>query len=542
MKKIFFLSILLIPSFVFSQERPTKEIEKFYDLEFTEAEQDSLFGELESMQKAIEAIHKYDLANDVLPAVLFNPIPDNFQLKTRSVLSNYDLPKASLPENKDELAFYTVQELASLIRSKKISSVELTQFFIGRLKKYGDTLECTVSILEGRALEQAQKADNEIKNGVYKGPLHGIPFGVKDLIAVKGTRTTWGATPFKDQQIETTATIVKRLEDAGAVLIAKLTLGALAMGDIWYGGKTRNPWNLEQGSSGSSAGSAAAVSAGLLPFAIGSETWGSIVSPSTRCGTTGLRPTYGRVSRHGAMALSWSMDKIGPISRSAKDCAIVFDAIEGVDPKDPTTVIMNFSYNPLKNLNNLKIGYLHTFFDRDYSNKENDRKTLDKLIEMGAKLEPVNLPDSVPVSALSLILMVEAAAAFDQLTRSELDNLLVNQRKSAWPNYFRGARFIPAVEYINANRLRRILQNELHEVFKNYDVIIAPSFGGNQLLMTNLTGHPAVVVPNGFNEKGTPTSITFLGNLYDEGVILAVAQAYQEATEWEDKHPEYFMK
>lgn len=542
MKKIVFLSLIILSFTAYSQDKPgpTIEIEPYYDINLTQAERDSLIGELESMKKSLVAMHGYQLQNDIMPAVLFDPIPHNFVQKTRSALSNYDLPEAELPKNPEDLAFYTVAELSSLIKDKKISSVELTRFFINRLKTYSDTLESTVAILEDRALEQANRADQEIKEGRYRGPLHGIPYGVKDLIAVEGTKTTWGATPFKEQEIKTTATIVKKFDDAGAILVVKLTLGALAMGDIWYGGKTRNPWNLKQGSSGSSAGSAAAVSAGLVPFAIGSETLGSIVSPSTRTGATGLRPTYGRVSRNGAMALSWSMDKLGPITRSAKDAAIVFDAIEGKDPADPTTIEMAYSYNPVKDLGNLKIGYLKSYFERDYSNKENDQQTLDQLIKMGAKLEPVALPDSVPVSALSIILMAEAAAAFDQLTRSDLDSLLVNQSKYAWPNYFRGARFIPAVEYINANRLRRIVQNELHQTFKEYDVIIAPSFGGSQLLMTNLTGHPAVVMPNGFTEKGTPTSITFLGNLYDEGIIMALAQAYQEATEWDDKHPEFF--
>ncbi|MGK7391204.1 MAG: amidase [Candidatus Cyclobacteriaceae bacterium M2_1C_046] len=542
MKKIVFLFLIINSFTAYSQEKPepTIDIEPYFDLKFTQAERDSMIGELESMKKALVAMHGYELRNEVMPAVLFDPIPANFSQKSRSVLSDYDIPAAELPKNRDDLAFYTVAELSSLIKNKKISSVELTRFFIDRLKTYSDTLESTVAILEDRALEQAHKADLEINKGRYRGPLHGIPYGVKDLIAVKGTKTTWGATPFKDQEIETTATIVQNLDSAGAILVAKLTLGALAMGDIWYGGKTRNPWNLEQGSSGSSAGSAAAVSAGLVPFAIGSETLGSIVSPSTRTGATGLRPTYGRVSRNGAMALSWSMDKLGPITRSAKDAALVFDVIEGKDPADPTTYRMNYSYNPVKDLSKLKIGYLKSYFERDYSNKENDQRTLEQLIKMGANLEPVNLPDSVPVSALSIILMAEAAAAFDQLTRSGLDSLLVNQSKYAWPNYFRGARFIPAVEYINANRLRRIVQNELHEIFKEYDVIVAPSFGGSQLLMTNLTGHPAVVMPNGFNDKGAPTSITFLGNLFDEGIILAFAQAYQEATEWDNKHPEFF--
>lgn len=540
MKKSFLFILIFISTYAYSQERPTVLLEPYLDLKLTEAERDSLLGDLEGMKAQLTALHKYTLTNDVMPAILFDPLPAGFSQKKRPETTNFDLSETALPANRDDLAFYTIEQLSYLIRNNKISSLELTRFFIDRFKQYSDTLQNTVSLLEESAIRQAIKADEEIKAGIYRGPLHGIPYGVKDLLSVEGTKTTWGAMPYKDQKIETTATIVNKLNDAGAVLVAKLTLGALAMGDIWYGGVTKNPWNLEQGSSGSSAGSAASVAAGLIPFAIGTETLGSIVSPSTRCGTTGLRPTYGRVSRHGAMALSWSMDKIGPMAKSAKDCAIVFGVIEGKDPNDPSTIAMDFSYQPLKDLSNIRIGYLADLFDRDYNNKEQDRQTLDMLVKLGAKLEPVTLPDSFPMNAFYMILMSEAAAAFDQLTREDLDDLLVNQRKNAWPNYFRAARFIPAVDYINANRVRRQLQNTLHDLFNEYDVIISPTFGGHQLMMTNLTSHPAVVVPNGFTEKGTPTSITFLGNLFDEGMILSVAQLYQENTDFDDQHPPLF--
>jgi len=514
--------------------------EHFLGLEFSLAERDSLREGLTQNLEKVGQVHDYELENAVSPVLLFDPRPTGFkipraQLKDWSLLSGVELPK-----DRNELAFYSVEQLASLIKSKQITSEELTGFFIKRLKKYGDTLQSVITLIEERALEQARKADREISEGNYKGPLHGIPYGAKDLLSVEGYKTTWGAMPYKDQEIAETATVIEKLDEAGAVLIAKLTLGALAMGDIWYGGKTRNPWNLEQGSSGSSAGSAAATAAGLVPFAIGTETWGSIVSPSSRCGVTGLRPTFGRVSRHGAMALSWSMDKIGPIARSAKDCALVFDAIKGADGKDQTVVEAPFNYNANADLKSMKVGYLKSLFDSDYNNKANDSLTLKKFEEIGIELEEVELPDDIPTYAMTIILSTEAAAAFDLLTRSNKDSLLVNQKKNAWPNYFRTARFVSAVDYVNANRIRKQLIEDLNKKLQAYDAILAPSFGGSQLLMTNLTGHPCVVFPNGFNEDGSPTSFSILGNLYGEDKILQLAAAYQSMTETDNKHPEMF--
>jgi Asp-tRNA(Asn)/Glu-tRNA(Gln) amidotransferase A subunit family amidase len=326
--------------------------------------------------------------------------------------------------------------------------------------------------------------------------------------------------------------------------VAKTTLGALAMGDVWFADTTRNPWNLGEGSSGSSAGSASATAAGLLPFAIGTETWGSIVSPSTRCGTTGLRPTYGRVTRAGAMALSWSMDKVGPICRSAMDCAMVFDAIRGTDPADNTLIDAGFTWPGEVDLGTLKIGYFKNAFDGDYGVSRFDQQTLRVLRKMGAELIPVDLetPD-IPTQALSLILEAEAAAAFDELTRSDRDSLMVRQHRYAWPNLFRTARYITAVEYIQANRIRHDLIETYHQMMEGFDVVVTPSFqGGDQLLATNLTGHPVVVVPNGFKKSGSPTSISFLGNLFDEGTVLAVAAAYQEATGFHQERPGLFSK
>jgi Asp-tRNA(Asn)/Glu-tRNA(Gln) amidotransferase A subunit family amidase len=488
-------------------------------------------------------MRKVDISNSVAPAMVFNPVPGWLDINTRQNKIKWNIPEdVDLPGNKAELAFYSVPELASLLKSGKISSVELTRFYLDRLKKYGDTLKCVITLTEDLALEQARKADEEISSGKYRGLLHGIPYGLKDLIQVEGYKTTWGAAPYKEQQLDGNATVYKNLEAAGAVLVAKLSMGALAWGDVWYGGVTKNPWDMEQGSSGSSAGSASATAAGLVGFSIGTETWGSIVSPSTRCGVTGLRPTFGRVSRAGAMALSWTMDKIGPICRTAKGCAIVLDAIKGSDKIDLTVKDYPFNFNGNTDITKLKVAYVKDLFKRDYYGRSHDSLTLKTFRSMGVEMEAIELPDSIPVNALNFILNAEAAAAFDKLTRSNHDDELTRQIKNAWPNVFRSARFIPAVEYIQANRLRRILMDEVNRLFRDYDVVITPSYGGNQLLMTNLTGHPCVVVPNGFDEEGHPVSISFIGNLYREGPLLEMANAFQEATEHEDKHPEFFLK
>jgi Asp-tRNA(Asn)/Glu-tRNA(Gln) amidotransferase A subunit family amidase len=514
--------------------------EQMMGLDFTPAERDSMLSGLQDVIKDYEKIRNYPLANNIPPALLFNPLPSGFKPDMRQNPILWDLPEnVTLPDNKNDLAFYSVAELSVLIRQRKISSVGLTQFCIERLKKYGDTLQCVITLTEDLALRQARQADEDIKKGIYRSPLHGIPYGVKDLLSLEGYPTTWGAEPYQDQVFGETATVIKRLEESGAVLVAKLTLGALAMDDIWFGGQTKNPWDLNQGSSGSSAGSASATAAGLVPFAIGTETWGSIVSPATRCGTTGLRPTFGRVSRYGAMALAWTMDKIGPICRSAEDCALVFNVIRGQDEKDPFTIPAAFNYKPQTDLSKLKVGFLEDLFKTNYFNRANDSICLEVFRSLGAELIPVELPDSIPTAALNIILWAEASAAFDELTRSNRDSLLRLQTKSAWPNFFRQGRFIPAVEYINANRLRTLLIQELDNLFSKYDVIICPSFEGDQLLMTNLTGHPCVVLPNGFIE-GHPASISLLGNLFDEATILSVAKAYQEATAWDEQHPSFF--
>lgn len=512
---------------------------QLFGLTFTEAERDSMLTNLEDYREGYEKVRAIPLTNDVSPALYFNPLPTGFVLDSVKKPFKYStLLKASLPKNKDDLAFYTISELASLLRSKQITSEELTKFFLARLKKYDPQLHCVITLTEDLALAQARKADAEIQAGKYRGLLHGIPYGAKDLLAKKGYKTTWGAGPYKDQTLDMDATVIRKLEEAGAVLCAKLTMGALAMGDVWFGEKTRNPWAPQEGSSGSSAGSASAVSAGLLPFAIGTETLGSIVSPSTVCGTTGLRPTYGRVSRHGAMALSWSMDKIGPIGRTVEDCALVFNAIYGPDGFDKTIIDAPFNYAPQKSLKGMRLGYLKKAFESRYPNKTNDSLTLEVLKKLGVELVPVELPD-YPLGAMTTLISVEAAAAFDDMTRSNRDDLLVRQTKDSWPNELRSARFVPAVEYLQANRLRTKLIQDVYEVLKkaNVDVYISPSYGGGNLSTTNLTGHPCVVLPNGFTRQGTPTSITFMGQLFQEAKVLAVAKVYQDATDFHRKHP-----
>ncbi|MDZ7625538.1 MAG: amidase family protein [Ignavibacteriaceae bacterium] len=537
------LYFLLLTSTLLAQTITKENIEKaekIIGLEFTDAERDSMQTSLDEQLTNYDNIRKVDLANNVPPAILFNPIPVGFEFpKEQKPVKFSDYSYIKLPSDKNDLAFYTIGELAELIRTKQITSTELTKFFLERLKKYAPILHCVITLTEERAFKQAKLMDEEIAEGKYRGVLHGIPFGVKDLLSTKDYKTTWGSVPFKDQMIEEDATVIKKLEEAGAVLCAKLTLGELAWGDVWFGGKTRNPWDTTKGSSGSSAGSASSVSAGLLPFAIGTETWGSIVSPSTVCGTTGLRPTYGRVSRTGAMALSWSMDKIGTICRSAEDLAIVFNIISGQDGIDQTLYDVPFNYQPEIDFSKLKIGYLKSDFDKQYDFHSQDSVTLAKLRELGAELIPLELPE-FPINDLSIILSAEAGAAFDELTRSGMDDLLVRQIKDAWPNVFRSSRFIPAAEYINANRIRFLLIQQMEEVMNEIDFYIAPSWEGDNLLLTNLTGHPCVVLPNGFSEDGTPTSITFIGRLFDEGRLIAFTKKYQDATDFHKKHPLIF--
>jgi Asp-tRNA(Asn)/Glu-tRNA(Gln) amidotransferase A subunit family amidase len=533
--------VFAFKSFTKIESTDLASAEKVIGLEFDAEERALMNNDVNSTLEEIQEMRTYSLDNSIPPAMTFNPIPIGFEFKSEQKINDWKISsKIEKPNNANEIAFMDLDELASLLKHQKITSVELTRIYIDRIKKYGDTLQCVITLLEDRAMEHAAKADQEIANGNYKGPLHGVPFGVKDLLALEGYKTTWGAMPFKAQEINSTASVINQLEEVGAVLIAKLTLGALAWGDVWYGGVTKNPWNLEQGSSGSSAGSSSATAAGLVAFSIGTETLGSIVSPSSRCQLTGLRPTYGRVSRTGAMALSWSMDKIGPICRSAKDCAMVFDAIRGDDDLDQTLINQPFNYDDQTELKDLKIGYLHNLFEREYGNRTFDLQSLDILRSLGANLIKVELPEDLPIGSLSTMLSVEAAAAFDELTRSNKDDLLVRQIERAWPNTFRAARFVPAVEYIQMARHRFQLIQKMHALMKEFDAIICPSYGGQQLLITNLTGHPCVVMPNAPYQTNTYSSITVIGNLFDEEKILRVAELYQAKTDYEDWKPDYF--
>ena len=503
-----------------------------------------------------KAVHELKLPNGVSPALVFDPIlpGKNFSIPRRPLRPSKPI-NLQAPKNIEALAFWSVGDLSELLRKKKVSSVALTEMYLHRLKTYDPVLKFVITFLTDRAMAQALEADHDIAAGRYRGPLHGIPWGAKDLLSVKGYKTTWGAGGFEQQEFDEDATVVQRLDRAGAVLLAKLTLGALAMGDVWFGGTTKNPWKVDQGSSGSSAGSASATAAGCVAFAIGTETLGSIASPSTRCGVTGLRPTFGRVPRTGGMALTWSMDKIGPLCRYVEDCALVMSVINGPDEKDASVKDLPFNWDANLDIKTLRVGYVKEAFEKEPEAKanetEDDKKSRLRRIEqrkidlasleilrsqLGLKLIDIKLPE-FPFGNLLPILNAEAAAAFDDLTRSGRDKLLTAQGKNDWPNSFRVGHFIPAVEYVNANRARTVGMQKWAEMFTTIDVLVAPTFGTSQLVATNLTGHPAIILPNGFREDGTPTSLTFVGNLYREDQLLAVAKAYQDATEWNKRHP-----
>jgi Asp-tRNA(Asn)/Glu-tRNA(Gln) amidotransferase A subunit family amidase len=503
-----------------------RQAEWIAGLKLSDNDRKELVEELTRAVRNFEALRAVKLANHVSPAFVFQPapwLPPDVCPRHSPAAAPAAAPVR--PAHTDDLAFMPIASLAALIRGRQVSSLELTKLYLERLRKYDPVLRCVVTFTEETALKQAEQADREIAAGRYRGALHGIPWGAKDLIAYPGYKTTWGALPFKEQAFDIKATVARRLEEAGAVLVAKLSLGALAMGDHWFRGITRNPWNPKQGSSGSSAGSASSVAAGLVGFALGSETLGSIVSPCRQCGASGLRPTFGRVSRHGCMTLSWTMDKIGPIARSLEDCALVFGAIHGFDGLDPSAVSRPFTWPSARDLHALKVGYV-----ADGAGVP-DRAELRVLRDLGAQLVPIKLPSKFPLSALRLILGTEAAAAFDDVTRQGITEGL-----NSWPTTFRQGQFVPAVEYLRANRIRSLLMQEMDQVMSQVDVYV----GGNDLLLTNLTGHPSVVLPNGFRKNGTvetPTAITFTGRLYGETELLAVAHAYQQATGFHLRRP-----
>jgi Asp-tRNA(Asn)/Glu-tRNA(Gln) amidotransferase A subunit family amidase len=526
------------------QQKITKETlraaEQLIGIELTDAQEAMALPGVNRNLASYEALRKIDVPLDTEPAIAFHPAPPGKKFgaaKAKIKAGKVETPKFKSVE---ELAFGTVTQLAELVRTKQVSPVELTKMYLARLKKYGPALLCVVTLTEELALKQAEEAEHEIRRGKYRGPLHGIPCGVKDLFATKGIKTTWGAEPYRDQMIDYDSTVVERLRDAGAVLVAKLSMGALAMGGQWFAGMTRNPWQPEEtniGSSGSSAGSASATSAGLVGFSIGTETLGSIVSPSSRCGVTGLRPTYGRVSRYGAMGLSWTMDKIGPICRGVEDCALVLDSIYGPDGRDITVGDAAFNWNPDRALAQMRIGYVKTEFEGQggEERKKMHQEALDALRRAGAKLEPMELPQ-FSAQSLRIILNAEAAAAFDDITRDGRVNQLSGQSPNDWPNSFRTSRFITAVEYIRAQRARTLLMREMDSMMSKWDVFVTPAPGSASLLITNLTGHPAVVTKCGFINN-QPQAIMFTGNLYDEAAPLRVALAYERATKWHTMHP-----
>ena len=415
-----------------------KQSEWIAGLELTQDERASTARTLARSLRSFADLRKVEFGYDIPPALTFMPSPPRpAGAIRRNQARPIDESPPRRPESTEELAFLPVSELSALIRSRQLSSMELTKLYIERLRRFDPLLKCVVTYTDDLGVKQAAKADEEIAAGHYRGPLHGIPWGAKDLIAHPGYPTTWGATPFKNRVIDEKAAVAARLEEAGAVLIAKLSLGALAMGDLWFGGRTKSPWDPRAGSSGSSAGSASAVAAGLVGFAIGSETLGSIVSPCRACGASGLRPTYGRISRHGCMTLSWSMDKLGPIARSIEDCALVFDAIHGADGLDWAAVDYPFDWPPKLPLENIKVGYIEEA-DRPFD----DREELRVLRKIGFELVPITLPEDLPIQAITLMLGTEAATVFDEITRKHITEGL-----NSWPESFRNGQFVPAVEY-----------------------------------------------------------------------------------------------
>jgi len=504
-------------------------------LDFEADELELMLSDVREQAGDIRSVRQ-PLPNSELPVLVFNPLlpgmtprPRLQPLPTTAEDRAHDSPDPVRPADLEQLAFAPIATWSSLIRSRQVSCTEVTEFFLDRLARLDEHLHCVISYTEERALTQAALLDDELAAGTWRGPLHGIPWGAKDLLSAHGAPTTWGARPFEEQVLDEDAVVVSRLEEAGAVLIAKLSVGALAWGDVWFGARTRNPWDLGQGSSGSSAGSAAATAAGGVVFALGTETLGSIVSPSVRCRTSSLRPTFGRVPRTGCMALTWSLDKIGPICRSAADAQLVFAAIQGPDGADPT--VHDLPYDPARtsDVRGWRVGYPQGSFAPE-------SPVLEQLRGLGVELVELEVPRSRATGGMLLTLAAEAAAAFDELTRSGRDEQLVRQARDAWPNVFRAARLIPAVEYVNAQRLRSKLIREFDGALQGVEALVHPSFSSGILSTTNLTGHPTFVAP-GPSGDGNPGSVSFTGHLFDEERLLVLARAWQEASDYEDTHP-----
>ena len=549
LRKIICFSIFMVIKIIpFAQQVTVKEIqsaEKMYGIQFNQEKRDSMVNQLNSNLIIYQYLHTKNLSNSVPLPQWFDPVLPQMKFNTVQHPIHIGIPETVvMPVDINQLAFYSIPQLSSLLRNHKITSVQLTRFFINRLKKYGDTLHCVISLTENIAMRQAKEADNNFAKKIYKSPLQGIPYGLKDLFAVKGTKTTYGTPPFKDQEIDEDAFVYQQLVKSGAVLIAKLSMGELAMDDIWFGGQTKNPWDLQQGSNGSSAGSASATVAGLVPFAIGTETYGSIVAPSAVCGATGLRPTFGSIARTGGMTLAWTSDRIGPICRSAEDAAIVFASIHGADVYDRASRSMPFNYKENIDLKKIRVAYAKNYID-SLPGSSAEKNVIKVLRNAGVKITPIDFPSNLHTNDLLVtIWAAESAAAFDPLTRSGKDSEMVQQWQSRYPNMFRSARFIPAVEYLNVCRLRYLVMEEAFPVLNNYDIIIVPSMVEEPMALTCLTGNPCITLPSGPPiTAGAPPSITFIGGkLYSEETITAFAKMFQRLTHYEQIHPPTFLK
>jgi Asp-tRNA(Asn)/Glu-tRNA(Gln) amidotransferase A subunit family amidase len=511
------------------------QAEKIAGLEFADAERQEIVEDLNRFRDGFESLRDLHMANSVPLSLYFNPVPPGKKLPNTKRTFRIGKVRVKNPESIEAAAFYPLTHLAKLLKSRRITSEALTKMYLSRLKKYDAALKCVVTLTEELALEQARRADEEIKAGRYRGLLHGIPWGVKDIFSTKGYRTTWGASIYRDQVFAEDATVVKRLEEAGAVLLAKLSVGELATGDRWFGGQTRNPWNPEWPSGGSSAGPAAATAAGLVGFAVGTETTASLVGPAWVCGATALRPSFGRVSRNGVMTVSWSFDKVGPIGRTVEDCAVVFNAIHGRDGIDHSVLDVPFNWDHTCDVSKLRIGFIEAYLTMEPKNEaqgfmlDSYKDACQRLKKMGITLVPVEKP-SEQWNKFGLILVTEAAAAHDELTLSGKDKLLTN---SPWASTFRKCRFIPAVEYIQANRARTLRLHEVDKLFGQVDVLL-----GSFINFANLVGLPEVVIPYGFNKYGMPNHISFTGRLFGEEEILSLACAVQEATDYHLRHPQ----
>jgi Asp-tRNA(Asn)/Glu-tRNA(Gln) amidotransferase A subunit family amidase len=534
-------------------ERTLAEAEKLFGLAFSEAERRQILGgaieesedgffatQIASLKKRRE----HDLPFSLGPATKFDPrLPGVDYGLQANALALYSEEIATIPDDAESIAFASVKQQAHWMATGRISSRELTEIYLQRIARFGDLLQCFVTVTPEVARAQADRADRERANGVVRGPLHGIPYGIKDLFDTKDILTTWGAEPYKDRVPASDAVVVRLLQEAGAVMLGKTTLGALAWGDVWFGGETRNPWNPKEGSSGSSAGSGSATAAGLCSFGIGTETLGSIVSPADRNGLAGLRPTFGRVSRVGAMPLCWSLDKIGPMCRSAEDTAIVLSVLNGYDPHDTGSIDMGFSYDGRAAVADLAIGYDPRWFDGD-DVKDADRQALAAIARLGARIREITLPE-MPVDEILPAVDVESAAAFEQLTLSGRDDLLRRQINDAWPNSFRQSRYFSAVDYVQAERLRRKVMQDMHEFFSQVDVVFGPSFDTPMLSVTNFTGQPGLTIRAGFEEitsrslfgqpendtdstlHRVPRSVSLWSELFEEGKLVTVGRALE---------------